>query len=70
MKKNVGSADKIIRIIIAAILITLYFTNIATGVAGILCLVGAAIALLTAFLNLCPLYMLLGIKTCKIKKQD
>ncbi len=39
MKKNIGSADRIIRVIIAAIIGVLYFTGTITGTLGIVLLV-------------------------------
>jgi len=68
MKKNMGSADKIIRVIIAAIIVALYFTNVITGILSIILLVFAVILILTSFISLCPLYLLFGISTCSLKK--
>ncbi len=68
MIKNMGSADIIIRLILAAIFVVLYFANIVTGTLGIVLLVVAAIFLLTSLVSFCPLYTLLGISTCKNKK--
>jgi hypothetical protein len=65
MKKNMGAADRIIRVIIAAIIVTLYFTGILSGTAGIILLVLAGIFLLTSTISLCPLYGIFGINTCK-----
>jgi len=43
MKKNMGSADRIIRIIIAAIVGILYFTGTITGTLGLVLLILAGI---------------------------
>ncbi len=67
MKKNVGSADRIIRIILAIIFAILYFAKIVTGIWGIILLVLAIIFLLTALISFCPLYGIFGINTCKKK---
>lgn len=67
MKKNMGGTDKIIRLMIAAVLVVLYFTGILTGTIGIIGLVVAAVMILTSLVGFCPLYSLLGIKTCKVK---
>jgi len=64
MKKNVGTVDKIIRVIIAVIVAVLYFTNIISGVLGIVLLVFAGVFVLTSLLSFCPLYIPFGIKTC------
>ncbi len=64
MKKNMGSADRIIRVIIAAIVATLYFTNVITGTLGIVLLILAAVFVLTSMVSFCPLYAPFGIRTC------
>ncbi|MBL4709713.1 MAG: DUF2892 domain-containing protein [Flavobacteriales bacterium] len=69
MKKNMGSADKIIRLIIAAIISTLYFTEVITGTFGIVLLVLSAIFVLTSLINFCPLYAPFGLSTCAVKKK-
>ncbi len=68
MKRNVGKTDKIIRILIAAVLIILYFTNIVTGTLGIVFLTAAGVALITALINFCGLYALFGMSSCPLKK--
>ncbi len=65
MKANMGSADRIIRAIIAIVIAALYFTNVITGVLGIVLLVLAAVFLLTSFISFCPLYLPFGISTRK-----
>ncbi len=69
MKRNVGKTDKIIRIVIAIILVTLYFTNVVTGTLGIIFLVAAGIALVTALVNFCGLYAIFGLSSCPLKKK-
>lgn len=68
MKKNMGSADKIIRLIIAAIVAVLYITNVITGTLGVVLLVLAGVFVVTSLMNFCPLYTLLGINSCPAKK--
>lgn len=65
MKKNMGSADRIIRVIIAAAIAYLYFSDIITGTLGIVLLVLAGIFVLTSLISFCPLYAPFGLKTCK-----
>jgi len=65
MKKNMGSADRIIRLVLAAIVAVLYFTNIITGTLGIVLLIIAGVFVLTSLISFCPLYLPFGIKTCK-----
>jgi hypothetical protein len=68
MKKNMGSADKIIRLIIAVAIAILYFTHILTGTLGIILLVLAGIFVLTSLVNFCPLYAPFKINTRKKNK--
>ncbi len=65
MKKNMGSADRIIRVLIAVAIVILYFTNQITGTAAIILGVIAAIFLLTSFMSFCPLYLPFGLSTRK-----
>jgi hypothetical protein len=67
MKKNMGNTDRIIRIIVAAIIGFLYFNGTLTGVLGTVLLVVSGIFLLTGFVSFCPLYTLFGINTCPIE---
>ncbi|PKQ60991.1 hypothetical protein BZG01_20150 [Labilibaculum manganireducens] len=69
MKKNMGKTDRILRVIIALILATLYFTDVITGTIGIVVLVFAGIMFLTSLIGSCPPYGLFGINTCKIEEQ-
>jgi uncharacterized membrane protein len=68
MKKNMGSADRIIRVIIAAIVGVLYFTGIISGTLGIVLLVLAAVFVLTSLISFCPLYAPFGISSCPMKE--
>ncbi|QQR98797.1 MAG: DUF2892 domain-containing protein [Sphingobacteriales bacterium] len=65
MKKNMGSLDKMIRVIIATVILVLYFTKIITGTLAIVLLVLAIVFAVTSFINFCPLYTVLGINTNK-----
>ena len=69
MKKNMGSADRMVRLLLAAIFAGLYFTDTVTGTIGIVLLVLAGVFVLTSLVSFCPLYPLLGINTCNVKKQ-
>jgi hypothetical protein len=68
MKKNMGSADRIIRIIIAAVIAVLFFTNVISGTLGIILLVLAGVFVLTSMISFCPLYTLVGASTCPKEK--
>ena len=69
MKKNMGTADRIIRVIIAAIVTTLYFTNVISGTLGIVLLVLAGVFALTSIVSFCPLYAPFGLSTCSAKEK-
>lgn len=68
MKTNVGNMDRIIRIVVAAILAGLYFGGIVEGTFGIVLVVSAAVFTLTAAIGFCPLYRLFGLNSCPVKK--
>ncbi len=67
MKKNMGSFDRIFRIVLAAIIAYLYFSETIIGVYGIIGLALGIILVLTSFISFCPLYLPFGISTCKTK---
>ena len=69
MKKNMSSADRIIRLLLSAIMVTLYFTNVVGGTVGIILLVLAGVFTLTSIISFCPLYAIFGISTCPVKTQ-
>ncbi len=69
MKKNMGTADRVIRIIAAIVMAILYFTHVVTGTFGLVLLVLAIVFVLTSLVSFCPLYTLFGIKTCPASKQ-
>jgi hypothetical protein len=65
MKKNMGLTDRIIRVLLAAVFVALYFSNTVTGTFGIILLGLGGIFVLTSLVGFCPLYAPFGIKTCK-----
>ncbi len=67
MKKNMGSTDKVIRILIALIIGVLYYTGIISGTIALVLGIFAVIFVLTSLISFCPLYLPLGISTCKKK---
>jgi hypothetical protein len=69
MKMNMSSSDRLVRLLIVALIAVLFFTNTVTGLFGYVLLAVAAIFLLTSLIGSCPLYSLFGISTCKVKKQ-
>ncbi len=65
MKKNVGSFDRGFRVILGLGLIT--FALVAEGTTAKFGWLGI-IPLMTAFTSFCPIYTLLGVDTCHLKK--
>ncbi len=63
-----GSTDKLIRLVVAALIATLYVLGYISGTLSIVLLVVAVIFAATSLINFCPLYTLFGINTCKVKK--
>jgi hypothetical protein len=65
MKRNIGTVDKVIRILIAVVVVTLYFANLISGTLAIILLALSAIFVVTSLLSFCPLYLPLTISTRK-----
>lgn len=64
MKTNVGKVDKVIRLLLAIALSSLFF--LLPGQQKWLGLLGL-VPLLTGAINWCPIYAILGIDTCKLR---
>jgi Inner membrane protein YgaP-like, transmembrane domain len=64
MKKNMGTADRVIRTLIAIVVAILYFTNVIGGTLALVLGIIAVIFLLTSLVGSCPAYLPLGISTC------
>lgn len=68
MKLNMGSADRIIRIIIAVVIAIFYFTHQISGVAAIILGIITIIFILTGVIGFCPLYVPFKLSTRKNSK--
>jgi predicted PurR-regulated permease PerM len=68
MKKNMGVVDKVIRLVVVAIIVALYFAGQITGTAAIILGVVAVAFLVTSLIGWCPTYALFGISTQKADK--
>jgi uncharacterized membrane protein len=68
MKKNMGTIDKTIRILVAVVVVILYFTHVISGVLAIVLLALSAIFVVTSLISFCPLYLPLGLSTRKKEK--
>ena len=67
MKKNMGTIDRSIRVVLAVVVGSLYLAGEITGTAAIILGVFAVVFLLTSAVGFCPLYRALDVST--IKKQ-
>jgi hypothetical protein len=65
MKKNVGTIDKVIRILIALVVSVLYFTHAISGSLAIILLIVAAVLVVTSLVSICPIWLALGLSTRK-----
>lgn len=68
MKKNMASADRIIRILLAAVFGYLYFSGTVSGTLGLILVILGVVFLLTSAIGSCPLYSVFGISTCPVEK--
>ena len=69
MIKNIGKADKTIRILLAAVFIMLYLAGITSGIFGIILIVLAIIFVFTSLVRFCPLYLPFRINTGKLNRE-
>lgn len=67
MKRNMSNADRVIRVIVAALFAYLYFGGVVTGALGIIVLVLGTVFLLTSLFAFCPLYFLFNLGTLKVR---
>lgn len=69
MKANVGSVDKLVRLVLAIVLILLFYFEVLTDSLGIVALIVALVLTVTSLINFCPLYAIFKMNTCKTKKE-
>ncbi len=65
MQSNMGTADKVIRSLVALVVVALYLTDQISGVAAIILLVIAGAFILTSMVGVCPAYLPFGLSTKK-----
>ena len=65
MKKNMGTVDKAIRILVAVVMVVLFFTHVITGTLAIILLILSGVFVLTSLISFCPLYLPFGLSTKK-----
>ncbi len=62
-----GALDRFIRLMVALIIVVLFYRDILSSTIGVVLLVVAGIFTVTSFVSFCPLYSLVGLNTCKVK---
>ena len=65
MLKNMGPADRVIRFLLALLVVVLYFTDQISGTAALILGIIAVAFFVTSFMRFCPIYLPFNIKTCK-----
>lgn len=60
-----GNVDRVIRILVALLVVILYFTHVITGTLAVILLILAGVFVVTSFIGFCPLYTLFGFNTVK-----
>lgn len=70
MKKNMSSADRMIRVVLVAIFAYLYFSGTVAGIFGLILLILAIVFLATSLIGFCPIYTIFGVSTCKVSPKD
>jgi hypothetical protein len=68
MKKNVGKTDMIVRLVLAALAVILYFA-VNKGL-GIILIILAIILVLTALTRICPVYYIFSANTLDKEKKE
>lgn len=68
MIKNVGSVDKVIRYIIAIVAIYIAYKGLVASPWDYVLYAVAAIMVLTALLSWCPIFLIFGLNSCKVKE--
>lgn len=70
MNTNMGTADRIIRVVIAAFITIMFFTNVITGTLGIVLMVLSVVFVLTSLVSFCPIYAMFGLSTYPVKAKN
>lgn len=63
MMKNMGTVDRVVRVLAALAVAVLYFTHVISGTWAIVLGVIAVVLLLTSFVGVCPAYIPLKLST-------
>jgi Na+(H+)/acetate symporter ActP len=68
MKPNMGTVDRVARVVVALVIALLYFTGQITGTAALILGILAVVFVLTSFVGTCPLYLPFGLSTRRTPK--
>ena len=63
MKSNMGTADRVIRVLVAVVIAGAWYTGRISGTLAIVLLVFAGVFILTSFIGFCPGYLPFGLST-------
>jgi Inner membrane protein YgaP-like, transmembrane domain len=63
MKKNMGTVDRIVRLLLVTVFAILYFGGFVSGTVGLILVVLAGVFLLTSLVSFCPIYALFRLNT-------
>jgi hypothetical protein len=65
MKENIGTIDRVIRILVALVVVVLYFAHVIEGTVAVILLILSGVLVLTSLISFCPIWLALGISTKK-----
>lgn len=68
MKTNVGTVDRMIRLVLGIVMVVLYFSETLTGTLGYVLMAVGVVFVVTSMIGFCPLYAIVGFNTCPAKK--
>ena len=68
MKRNMGVLDRTIRVLIAAAVVAIVFSNAISVTWAIVLMILAGVLVVTSLVSFCPLYAVLGCNTSAAKK--
>lgn len=68
MKKNMNGLDRIVRLVLIAIVAVLYYMNVISGTAAIILGISSVVLFLTSVVSFCPIYAIFGASTCDVKE--
>ena len=67
MKANMGNTDRLLRVLLALLIVILYMTKQVTGTAAFILGIIAIVFLVTSLFKFCPLYVPFKVSTVKKK---